>query len=100
MSGIHLDTNALIALLEPSSKLIDHLRQQATNRLLPSVSAIVWHEFVRGPLLSNKHTLGVLGSAQSHGRNLADQAEPGTTSHEVTLSIGFAPASNMARFAG
>lgn len=50
MSGVHLDTSALIALLEPSPKLIQHLRQRATHGPLPSVSAIVWHEFVPGPI--------------------------------------------------
>ncbi len=49
MAELHLDTNALIALADPSLELFQITTKRIEAGDLPSASAIAWHEFVRGP---------------------------------------------------
>ncbi len=51
---LHLDTNALIALADPSGSVVRIVRRHVESGLLPATSAVAWHEFVRGPLLPDE----------------------------------------------
>lgn len=51
---LHLDTNALIALADPNGIVVRVVRKQAERGILPAVSAVAWHEFVRGPILPDE----------------------------------------------
>jgi predicted nucleic acid-binding protein len=51
---LHLDTNALIALADPLGETVVQVRQRVQEGILPEVSAVAWHEFVRGPLLPDE----------------------------------------------
>lgn len=51
---LHLDTNALIALADPKGITVMQVRDRALAGILPEASAVAWHEFVRGPLLSDE----------------------------------------------
>lgn len=53
-AGLHLDTNALIALVDPLGSTVVQVRKRAQEGILPEASAVAWHEFVRGPLLSDE----------------------------------------------
>lgn len=50
MPPIHLDTNALIALADPTQFIVALVRDRVILGILPATSAVAWHEFVRGPL--------------------------------------------------
>jgi predicted nucleic acid-binding protein len=49
MSELYLDTNALIALLDPEDRLFDPLFAELESGSSFSTNSIAWHEFVRGP---------------------------------------------------
>lgn len=51
---LHLDTNALIALADPSGRVVQEVRRQVEMGILPAASAVAWHEFIRGPLQSDE----------------------------------------------
>ncbi|HEY5894635.1 MAG TPA: PIN domain-containing protein [Chthoniobacterales bacterium] len=51
---IQLDTNALIALADPAGGVVQLVRERVQQGQLPAASAVAWHEFVRGPLLSDE----------------------------------------------
>ncbi|HQW29762.1 MAG TPA: PIN domain-containing protein [Verrucomicrobiales bacterium] len=63
-TSLHLDTNALIALVDPLGSMVVQVRERAQAGILPEASAVVWHEFVKGPLLSDEllHIERVVGS--------------------------------------
>ena len=48
--SLHLDTNALIALLDRSGDVFQLVRTRSREEVLPACSAVAWHELVRGPL--------------------------------------------------
>ena len=50
MNHLHLDTNALIELSDPGSRVVERVREHCLAGALPASSAVAWHEFVRGPL--------------------------------------------------
>lgn len=52
-SGIHLDTNALIAGLDAEQPLAAQLRGWRTDGIAISVSSMVWAEFLCGPVTSD-----------------------------------------------
>ena len=54
MRTIHLDTNALIALADPSQRVVAEVRERVITGVLPATSAVAWHEFVRGPLTADE----------------------------------------------
>lgn len=55
MSGLlHLDTNALIALADPTEPVVRIVRSRVELGHLPATSAVAWHEFVRCPLLPDE----------------------------------------------
>ena len=51
---IHLDANALIALADPAGATVSLVRERVLSGVLPGACAVAWHEFVRGPLLSDE----------------------------------------------
>ncbi len=53
-ASLRLDTNALIALVDPLGSTVVRVRERAQSGILPEASAVAWHEFVRGPLLSDE----------------------------------------------
>lgn len=63
MSLFHLDTNALIALSDPTLILFERIEACAASGNLPETSVIAWHEYMRGPLLpkDRKRALAFLG---------------------------------------
>ncbi len=74
---LHLDTNALIALADPSGSVVRMVRTQVEGGILPTASAVAWHEFVRGPLLPDEllRVERVVGSrVQSVSRATAELA--------------------------
>ncbi len=54
MRFLHLDTNALIYLLDPNGPVFAKTREQCEQGVLPAASAVAWHEFVRGPLKTDE----------------------------------------------
>lgn len=48
---LHLDTNALIALSDPSHFLFLRIEQRLHDGWNAGTDAVAWHEYVRGPLL-------------------------------------------------
>lgn len=51
MQKILLDTNALIALSDPSNILFETLEQLLRSGATALSCSVAWHEYVRGPLL-------------------------------------------------
>lgn len=51
MRQILLDTNALIALSDPSDPLFQYTEKAIRNGTQACTSSVAWHEYVRGPLL-------------------------------------------------
>lgn len=51
---LHLDTNALIALADPTEPVVRTVRSRVEQGQLPATCAVAWHEFVRGPLLPDE----------------------------------------------
>jgi predicted nucleic acid-binding protein len=51
---LHLDTNALIALADPTQPVVSLVRERVLEGILPEACAMAWHEFVRGPLLPDE----------------------------------------------
>jgi len=54
MNRLHLDTNALIALTDPAAAALPVVMERCQAGALPEASAVAWHEFVRGPLLTDE----------------------------------------------
>lgn len=54
MRFLHLDTNALIYLLDPDGPVFAKTRARCQQGVLPATSAVAWHEFVRGPLKTDE----------------------------------------------
>ena len=53
MSGrLHLDTNALIALSDPSHPLFQRIERRLEEGWTAGTDAVAWHEYVRGPMLA------------------------------------------------
>ncbi|MBE2203448.1 MAG: type II toxin-antitoxin system VapC family toxin [Chthoniobacterales bacterium] len=52
---LHLDTNALIALSDPSHPLFRQIEQHLQEGWTLGTDAVAWHEFTRGPLLKEDH---------------------------------------------
>jgi len=52
--SFHLDTNALIALADPAGSVVRKTRELVLAGCLPAASSVAWHEFVRGPLMSDE----------------------------------------------
>jgi predicted nucleic acid-binding protein len=57
MKTLHLDTNILIALLDPHSASYQQVLKSCEAGLLPATSALAWHEFVRGPISGEQMVL-------------------------------------------
>lgn len=49
MPDLYLDTNALIALLDPGDALFEPLYSEIESGTTCSTNSIAWHEFTRGP---------------------------------------------------
>jgi predicted nucleic acid-binding protein len=49
---LHLDTNALIALSDPSHPLFLRIERHLEDGWTAGTDAVAWHEYVRGPLLA------------------------------------------------
>lgn len=50
MSRLHLDSNAMVALADPTGTVWAQVMEEIQGGGLPETSAVAWHEFVRGPL--------------------------------------------------
>lgn len=63
MNLIQLDTNALIALLDPNGPVYLKMHEACKSGLLPSTSSLAWHELVRGPISTAELLLieGIVG---------------------------------------
>jgi predicted nucleic acid-binding protein len=48
VAELHLDTNALIALADPTLALFRMIGERIEAGDLPAASAVAWHEYVRG----------------------------------------------------
>ena len=53
VAEFHLDTNAFIALADPSLMLFQITSQRIEAGEIPATSAVAWHEFVRGSVTEN-----------------------------------------------
>ncbi len=51
---LHLDTNALIAILNPHGAIYQEVRRHCEKGAIPAASSIAWHEFVRGPIIADE----------------------------------------------
>ena len=49
--SLHLDTNALIALSDPTHPLFLRVERRLEEGWTVGTDAVAWHEYVRGPLL-------------------------------------------------
>jgi predicted nucleic acid-binding protein len=49
---LHLDTNALIALSDPSQAMFGIIEHHLREGWSVGTDAVAWHEYVRGPLLA------------------------------------------------
>lgn len=57
---LHLDTNALIALSDPSHPLFLRIEQRLREGWTTDTDAVAWHEYVRGPLLKEDRERAML----------------------------------------
>ena len=60
MSMLLLDTNALVALSDPSHLLFQRIEKALAQGDTAATNAIAWHEFIRGPLLPEDHQRALL----------------------------------------
>lgn len=57
---LHLDTNALIALSDPSHPLFMRIELRLQEGWTAGTDAVAWHEYVRGPLLEEDRERALL----------------------------------------
>jgi predicted nucleic acid-binding protein len=56
VAELHLDTNALIAIADPTLALFRMISERIGAGDLPATSAVAWHEYVRGSVSQNDVT--------------------------------------------
>ena len=74
---LHLDTNALIALSDPSHALFQIIEQRLREGWIAGTDVVAWHEYVRGPLLAEDRERALLIVEYRVGaltRDIAEQA--------------------------